>query len=700
LLLNGAAIVLMLKNYFTLICVSFGIAAQAQSQPNTTKPDTLKQVIIHGYLSDQPALFVPASVGTLNAEQLQLQSPASLVPAMNTLPGVRMEERTPGSYRLSIRGSLLRSPFGVRNIKVYFDDLPLTDAGGNTYLNALDFNSIRSIEVLKGPDGSLFGANSGGVLLIDPVSRQDTGNYATIGINAGSYGLLHENATVQHQWQYNQLNISQTYQTYDGYRDHSYMQRHYVQAADRFNYARKNQLRILGFYSELGYQTPGGLTLAQYQANPRAARYPTATLPGAIQQQIGITTKMTYGGVINEAYLTDQLKNTTAVYGSYVDFSNPFITNYEQRYEGTYGLRSYFTFTATPQKNFNWQANAGLEWQQTNSHINNYGNRAGVRDTAQAKDDIHNNQHFFFVRYTANIYQRLHIETALSLNFYRFDFKKIYPLNQPDFTKRNLSAQLMPRVALSYQITGNFVWRASVSRGYSPPALAEIRPTDNVINTTLQAEAGWNYETGFRLRNRDESLLLDVSTFYYHLQNAIVRRLHPDETEYYINAGGTRQPGLEAGLSWWVIRQNSNQFIRGLQLSQSYTLSKFTFSNYQAAGVDYSGNRLTGVPRQVSVSSAQVRFPHRLYAFVQYNATSRIPLNDGNTVYAAPYHLLQAKAGWQVLLSAKSYLDVYVGADNLLNETYSLGNDLNAVGNRYYNAAPLRNLYGGMSLRF
>jgi iron complex outermembrane receptor protein len=99
----------------------------------------------------------------LTSRQLNLQPNNSLVSVMNTLPGIRMEERTPGSYRLSIRGSLLRSPFGVRNVKIYFDEIPLTDAGGNTYLNALDVASLHSLEVLKGPDGSLFGANSGGV---------------------------------------------------------------------------------------------------------------------------------------------------------------------------------------------------------------------------------------------------------------------------------------------------------------------------------------------------------------------------------------------------------------------------------------------------------------------------------------------------------------------------------------------------------
>jgi len=34
--------------------------------------------------------------------------------------------------------------------------------------------------------------------------------------------------------------------------------------------------------------------------------------------------------------------------------------------------------------------------------------------------------------------------------------------------------------------------------------------------------------------------------------------------------------------------------------------------------------------------------------------------------------------------------------DNLLNEKYSLGNDLNAFGSRFFNAAPTRNLQTGI----
>ena len=684
----------MIRLYAILIFfLLFNGALFAQKKTDSLKKDTtrkLNQVTVRGYLSEQKVLAVPASVSVLTPAQLKLQPDNSLVSAMNTIPGVRMEERSPGSYRLSIRGSLLRSPFGIRDVKIYFDEIPLTDAGGNTYLNAIDVNSVQGIEVLKGPDGSLFGANSGGVVLISPVNSYADSSFVSAAVDGGSYSLLHESFAFQDHNANNQLNINQAYETYGGYRQNSSMYRNYFQVVDRWKISPKDNLKILAFYSDLFYKTPGGLTLSQMEADPRSARLPTKTIPGAIEQKIAIGTKMLMGGLVNEAHITDNIRNVLAVYGSYVDFYNPFITNYEQRYEGTFGMRTYFELTGQQHPNYSWKANVGLEWQQTNSDINNYGNNMGTRDTAQTLDKINTNQHFFFARYSADFYKRLHVEAAMSLNFYDYKFRNVYPNDEPDFTNRPFTAQLMPRLALSYQIINNFAWRASVSRGYSTPTTAEIRPTDNVINANLQAEYGWNYETGFRLRNDDESMFLDASVFLYKLQNAIILHINPDETETYLNSGGTNQPGFELYFTDWLIRQNDDSFIRGLQFNESITLDKFTFSG--------THNQLTGVPQQVLISSLQVRFPQSLYFFIQHNYTSRLPLNDGNTVFAPHYNLLEAKIGWQHLFSHKTKFEIYGGVDNILNENYSLGDDLNAVGNRYYNPAPLRNYYVGIKV--
>src|SRR6185437_11813031 len=234
----------MVKIYLVSIFIfAAATGINAQTRPDTVRKDStrhIQPVTIRAYLSEQPMLSVPASVSVINEQQLGVQPDNSFIPVLNTVPGVRAEERSPGSYRLSIRGSLLRSPFGVRDVKIYYDDIPLTDAGGNTYLNAIDFNSIHNMEILKGPDGSLFGANSGGVVLLSPVSRHADSNFVSAGLNGGSYGLLHENTSLQNRSGSSQLNLNQAYESYGGYRQNSYMQRHYAQAVNNWTYSEKN----------------------------------------------------------------------------------------------------------------------------------------------------------------------------------------------------------------------------------------------------------------------------------------------------------------------------------------------------------------------------------------------------------------------------------------------------------------------------
>jgi len=693
----------MIKAFFATLFLLAFFSAFGQTKRDTTRVDSskkLNEITIIGNVSGRSLLTSAASVRVIRQTLLRLQPDNSLVGVMNTLPGVRMEERSPGSYRLSIRGSLLRSPFGIRDVKIYFDDMPLTDAGGNTYLNSVDIYGIQYIQVLKGPDGSLFGANSGGVVLMSPVSPYDRDNFVTAGINGGSYGLIHENAALQNTQGKNQLNVDQAYQSYDGYRANSAMNRQYLQVADRWKYAFGDQLKVLGLYSNLYYQTPGGLTLAQEQANPQSARPATPTIGSAQDLNASITNKMFYGGVLNDWRISDKWRNVFAVYGSNVDFTNPSFTTYEHRTEATYGLRIYFELSGQSWKTISWKADLGLEWQQTNSTIGDWGNHLGSKDTIQTQDNIHTNQNFIFARFKATNNGHWEMETSLSLNNYQYQFQNLYPLAQTTFIDRPFTAQLMPRLAVSYITLHSLVWRASVSRGYSTPTTGEVHATDHIINPTLQAQDGWNYETGFRYNSDHPALEADLSVFYYRSNNAIVMRQHSDGTSYYVNAGGTNQPGLELYASYWLLQQQTYGLVRGLQLKESFTYSQFKFRDYHDASNNYDGNNLTGVPAQVAVSSIYMPLPETLYLFVQHNFTSKLPLNDANTVYAGSYHLISAKAGWKHPLGPKMQLELFAGADNLLNQHYSLGNDLNAAGNRYYNPAALRNFFAGINVKF
>lgn len=666
------------------------LAVYAQTSSDTTH--RLREVVIQAYPGKQFSLLqVPTSSTVLTTRQLQLQQGVTLLPALNTVPGVRMEERSPGSYRLSLRGSLLRSPFGIRNVKLYMDEIPLTDAGGNSYLNLADPGSFQGIEILKGPDGSQFGANSGGVVLLHPAGTLPDSSRLRADVQGGSYGLFREQLGWQQQWGNYKLNIYEAVHHSDGYRDNSAMKRYYVQTAQEWQYNPHNQLKLIAFYSDLDYRTPGGLTLAQADADPKGARPATATLPGAITQKAGIRNKTAFGGLVHTSQLATHWQHVITVYGSNTHFENPFITNFEARDENTFGARTYIALQDQTLGNTNMQLDwtTGIEWQQTGSDIDNYGNRAGVRDTLQAASDITARQYFYFTGVTLRPGKQWVAEAAVSVNYYRYRFNDVAAGMDG---KKKFTAELMPRFSLSYLITPGLAARATVSRGYSPPSIAEVRASDNIINTALQAETGWNYETGLRFNSRNNRFQADAAVFYYELQDAIVRKLHDNGTEFFTNAGGTHQTGVEFQGSTWLQSPRAQGFTRGIQLMGSYTYSHFVFSNYNNAGKDFSGNALTGVPKNIATASLLVEFPARVSLYGQYTYTDRLPLDDANTAFAKEYHLVLAKLNWGV----NKWLALYAGADNILDQRYSSGNDLNAVGNRYYNPAPGRNFYGGV----
>lgn len=687
----------------TTILFLFPAIAFAQIRPDTStsrNPDTtrtLKEVVIHPYFSNQPLLRATGAIGLIDAQTIQQQSSISLLPAVNTSPGVRMEERSPGSYRLSIRGSLLRSPFGIRNVKIYFDEFPLTDAGGNSYLNALDMNAIAEMQILKGPQSSIYGANSGGVVLLNSSNNVQVPT-ASLRLEGAAFGTFHEQVSLNNTWNKYQLGITQGYQRSDGYRDHSAMSRKYIQIAQKLNYASTANLKTLFFYSDLNYQTPGGLTAAQLAINPRASRPAVGAIRSAADQQAGILSKTVFGGISNEWQISEHFKHVASVFSSYTDFKNPFITNYEHRKEFTLGLRTYLQYEKKA-TDLNFSANLGFEGSSTASDDDNFDNNFGKPAAVQASDKLRAASNFAFAHINIDMYNKLLIELSASANLYKYNYESLAPVALAKQTN-SFDVQFMPRLALSYLLDPTFSVRASVSKGYSPPTLAEVRASDNVINVDLQPESGWNYEAGLRYQTTNNRIVLDLTGFYYQLNNAIVRRLNENDTEFFINAGGTRQFGIESALTASILPYSATRFVRALQLRTAYTYSHFKFRDYLDRTANYSGNDLTGVPKHNVTSSVDLQFPKSFYFFLQHNYTTTIPLNDANTVYAPRYNLVQAKVGWRGIQLAKGFMEIYAGVDNLFNEKYSLGNDLNAAGGRYFNPAPTRNFYGGLSYRF
>ena len=666
-------------------------------EPSLTQ---LNEVVVSGYETGRRLLETPASVGLITPRDLQRFGNTSLVPAFNTLPGVRMEERSPGSYRLSVRGSQLRSPFGVRNVKVYWNDIPFTDAGGNTPLNLVDFNHVNRVEVIKGPAGSIYGAGTGGaVLLYSPVAPAGE---QSVQVNAlgGSYGLLGINGAYQSGTEKSNLYLSYAHQQSDGYRANSAMRRDAFHLRSQFFTSAKRTLSVHALYSDLYYQTPGGLNLEQFNADPRQARPATRVLPGAEEQRAAIYSKYVTLGVAQQYTFSPRLENVTSLYGSYNDFANPFITNYEQRAEGGFGGRTRFSYQTTL---FGQDARlvGGGEYQWGNSLVRNYGNRGGGRDTLQTDDRIRPRQYFAFGQAEAELPLGFTLTAGVSYNQLRFRFVRQSDVPAEDQTRR-YSPVFSPRFALLKKLGEDLAARASLSYGFSPPSQGELRPSEGTFNPSLAPERGVNYEAGLRGSALSDRLTFDVVAFSLQLRQTIVRRTVENGAEYFVNAGRTAQNGLEAAFSYLLVGTedgaNPGRFLQRLRGWGSFTYNDFRFRNYRQGENDYSGNRVTGVAPTVTVAGLDAETRPGFYANLTFTFTDFIPLNDANTAYANDYALLGARLGYR-RNQGKHSLEIFAGVDNALDEQYSLGNDINALGGRYYNAAAPRNYYAGLRLK-
>ena len=315
------------------LCLSFIHEVRAVTICQIERSDTsLKEVIVTSFNTELRWKEVPASVAYIPLKTIQAVAPISLVPIMNTVPGVRMEERSPGSYRLSVRGSLLRSPFGIRNTKVYWNDIPLTDASGNTYLNLINLQQVNQIEIAKGPVASCYGAGTGGALLLNQSMSFDDSikNTFIAGFSSGSFGLNQQQTEWKHQttsfvssFQLNRLQLN-------GYRQQSGLLKSSLSWLTAFK-INKHTFNSVVFYTDLFYGTPGAITATQMELNPTSARLPAGALPGAIQQKTAVYNK-TLMGAIKHAY-TNAANIQTKSFISFgnTNFTNPFITNFEQR---------------------------------------------------------------------------------------------------------------------------------------------------------------------------------------------------------------------------------------------------------------------------------------------------------------------------------------------------------------------------------
>ncbi len=676
-----------MKRTFLLILLILNSFLFSQEKDSAS---LISEVIIDAYKKPSAFIVSTKSVSVVSQNILNQNIPERMLESFNQNAGSRMEERSPGSYRISIRGSTLRSPFGVRNIKVYLDDFILSDASGNTYFNSISPELVDRIEIYKGPESGDFGAATGGtVLLKTSNSEKFSGN-----ISSGSYGAFNENILFSKQSGKHFFELFQNFYRSDSYREQSAVERNLLFLKDEFAYSVNAKLNGMILLSGLEYQTPGGLTFEQMLQNRKQARPATATLPGAKEQDAGIRNAMIFAGVSHQFDILPDFSHFALFQGSYIDFENPFITNYENRFEKNTAWRTYFNYEKNRGKiSAEWRF--GTEGGTQNILIKNYDNNSGTEGNPQNFDRLHYYSGFYFLSQKLNFSEKLFTDISLSLNSNTYKWQSIYPDQQSG--KIKFSAQWLPNFGIAYLLQKGFSVRAKIGKGNSAPTSEEIRSSDQNINTQLVPEYGWNKEIGIR-KQFGNSIFLEANYFDFRMKDAIVRRQNESGQEYFVNQGETLQKGIEILMESRKFNFENN-VLSNFKFRISGSFYHFKFENYSQDDENFSGNDLTGVP-QTSISSLlNFVFFGKLSVAYSHFYTSKIPLNDANSVWAKASFIGNMQLQYPVNFG-KIKMNIRLQIQNIYNTEYVSGFDVNAFGNRFYNPAAKRNFNLGVKLDF
>ncbi|WP_294348619.1 TonB-dependent receptor [Prosthecochloris sp.] len=228
-------------------------------------------------------------------------------------------------------------------------------------------------------------------------------------------------------------------------------------------------------------------------------------------------------------------------------------------------------------------------------------------------------------------------------------------------TLDNDFSALSPKTSLAWHCNDERMLYATFAGGYRSGGF-------NVFGDrgTYDEEQSWLYEIGAKTRFFNRRLILNLAGFYTDIEDEQIAQFDADTNQPYIsNAGASHRLGFEI--------EAQAVLLPGLDMSTSFSWIEAEYDSYSdpVTGCDYEGNNVFGVPDHTFHVALQYRRP----LCAQWDLFSRIELSgvgtryfdDANTVKDSSYELLNLKLGME-----SDHLDFYVWAKNLLDRHYVL----------------------------
>ncbi len=684
----------------------------AAQTADTTKPYTLAPTTVSVTRAELSLTKIPNSIQRVDREQISRARPTwGLDEALVNVPGVFVANRYNFSQdqRISIRGFGARSAFAVRGIKIFLDGIPQTLPDGQGQLTNLELGEVDRIEVLRGSASSLFGNASGGVISIwtSPHAVEQAREEARFVVGR----FAQRSGRTWNKWQSTtglrlgrgggsaQLTVSRL--DYEGERDHSAADSRVFNARFNVPLATGWSLAVVTAIGDNPRaDNPGSLTLPELLTNrdtvPVLNRNRNAG-KAVTQFQTGATVRraMAHGG-----------EATFTVFGLTRDLRNPITTTYIDLDRVDCGARGSVTYPLHL-GSLAYRLTAGVDFQRQRddrknfNYLNTPGDSA-TRDTVRSLDQLERVTEIGpFVQSALDVSPSVTVTAGLRYDWVMFAVEDhlIFATpadTNPDDSGDRLMRALSGSLGIAVNPSSAVTLYANIGSSFETPTTTELANSPSGaggFNTGLRPQQAWNYEIG--ARGAAGRLAYSVTAFQADVRGALIPYEIAAPRFYYRNAGRTRHRGVELGTSL--------SLVPGVSLSVAWTYSDYRFRQYSftdTAGTHVlDGRALTGIPQNWlhTIVRAQPAALRGGWVEVQQSYASGYWVSDISTTRTSPWWATNVRVGWEGKASGVR-LAPFLGINNAFNHLYVSSVVINAARDRFYEPAPGRNVYVGLSV--
>ncbi|NNK10177.1 MAG: TonB-dependent receptor [Flavobacteriaceae bacterium] len=689
--------------FYAGICF-FLMSTIAVFSQQTSKPDSvtvLKEVLLLEELREkQTTGIVPSQI--IGDKIFDNFSPIDAISAINQIPGVYALSGALNTNRITIRGIGARTLFGTDKLRLYYNDIPVTNGSGFSTIEAYDLENLSQVEVVKGPKATAFGTNLGGAILLS--TREALGNSSSLSNNTsvGSYGLFKNNLSLRHADQGMSLALNYDHLDTEGYRENNSFQRDGLLLNTTFQINSNNKINLLVNYIDYTAQIPSSLGITAFNEDPTQAAFTWAASQGFEANKYILI------GANYQHIFSPKLKNSTSIFYTYLDHyeARPFgildeFTNgfgLRTRFIGEaaiFGLQSGYSFGAELYKDeYSWD-----EYENLYAQNNGEGSLQGDQfaDNREFRTQLNT-----FGTLSMAVAEKVTLQLGLNVNSTQYDFRDLFNTGEANQSaERNFKTIVLPSINVNYRFTNYQSVYANISRGFSNPTVEETLTPDGVINPDIAQETGTNYELGSQLFLFNNKLHLLAAIYQMNVENLLVAERVGDDQFVGRNAGKTKHQGFEAAINYrWDLTS-------GIRVTPfvNYTYNQHSFVEFVDDDDDFSGNPLTGVPKHRVNSGLQFQFKQNFFWNTTHQYVSSIPLTDANSLSSDPFNVFTTKWRYEKKLSSAFSLGIAFGINNLFNVRYAQSVLINtqAFGGaepRYYYPGNNRNYYTSFRISY